>query len=170
MKINKAEFKSIIKESLKELINEGALNDSLREILSEGVSVPQQQTSPVINQNVRAAAIAASGGNQQQAQLMEQILNDTAINSLPEHMRSELPIGAGVNLNALQENTSPSSIGYLPQRNPLPPKVAAPQQVAPASRWASLAFNSPITNRPKNGGSSGVGGFLPGSNKKGSFE
>ena len=100
---------------------------------------------------------------------MEQIFADTAVNSLPNHMRNEMP-SAGANLASLQESmfSSPPS-GYLPQRNPLPPKqvVQPQQQGSPASRWANLAFNSPISNRPSQG--AGASGFLPGA-KKGSFE
>ena len=71
----------------------------------------------------------------------------------------------------------PSS-GYVPQgRNPLPPRdpqavAMLQQQVAtPASIWARLAFNKPISNRPaQSGGGFGANGHLPGSSKKGSFE
>lgn len=169
MKIQKTEFKAIIKECLKELINEGALNQILAGVLSEQTTVPTQQTMAV-NPLVKAAAYQTAGGNPQQAALMEQIFADTAVNSLPNHMRNEMP-GAGANLASLQEGMIPSPpSGYLPQRNPLPPKQAVQpqQQATPASRWANLAFNSPISNRPTQG--AGASGFLPGSSKKGSFE
>jgi hypothetical protein len=168
MKIQKTEFKAIIKECLKELINEGALNQIVAGVLSEQ---PSQQLLPV-NPIIKAAAIQTAGGNPQQTALMEQIFADTAANSLPHHMRNEVPGLMGANFASLQENMiAPPPSGYLPQRNPLPPKQAAIQQApaTAASRWANLAFNSPISNRPTNGSGAGPTGFLPGA-KKGSFE
>jgi hypothetical protein len=168
MKIQKTEFKAIIKECLKELINEGALNQIVAGVFSEQSTVSAQQLA-VSNPLIKAAAIQTAGGNPQQVALMEQIFADTAVNSLPNHMRNEMP-GAGANITSLQEGMiSSSPSGYLPQRNPLPPKqtVQPQQQTTPASRWANLAFNSPISNRPTHG--AGSSGFLPGT-KKGSFE
>lgn len=174
MKIQKTEFKAIIKECLKELINEGALNQILAGVLSEQSSVATQQYA-ASNSIVKAAAMQTAGGNPEQAALMEQIFADTAVNSLPQHMRNEMP-SMGANLASLQEgmnmNMFSSPSGYLPQqRNPLPPKQMVQQQapVTSASRWANLAFNSPISNRPSHGAGSSPAGFLPGA-KKGSFE
>jgi len=169
MKIQKTEFKAIIKECLKELINEGALNQIISGVLSEQSGVSVQQVA-IANPMIKAAAMQTAGGNPQQAALMEQIFADTAVNSLPQHMRNEMP-GIGANIASLQESmVAPTP--YLPQRNPLPPKQVVQQQtpITATSRWANLAFNSPISNRPQHGASSGTTGFLPGSNKKGSFE
>ena len=167
----KSEFKNIIKECLKELIQEGALDHMVGGAISEQSAMMQQQLA-VQNPMVRAAAMQTAGGNPQQAAIMEQIFADTAINSLPQHMRNEvLGAGMGVNLAALNEQGMVPSTGYLPQRNPLPPRNMVAQQQGPASaasRWANLAFNSPISNRPGNSAAGGAG-FLPGS-KKGSFE
>lgn len=172
MKIQKTEFKAIIKECLKELINEGALNQIISGVLSEQSDVAAQQAA-ISNPMIKAAAMQTAGGNPQQAALMEQIFADTAVNSLPQHIRNEMP-GIGANIASLQEGiVSSLPSGYLPQRNPLPPKQVVQQQQAPvtsASRWANLAFNSPISNRP-HGAGSGPTGFLPGqATKKGSFE
>lgn len=171
MKIQKTEFKAIIKECLKELINEGALNPILTGLFSEQANTPVQQI-PVNTQLIKAAAFQTAGGNAKQAEIMEQIFADTAVNSLPYHMRNELP-GTGANIASLNEGmVAPvtSNNNYVPPRNPLPPKEVVPSQATtPASRWASLAFNSPISNRPTQGAGVGTSGFLPGT-KKGSFE
>lgn len=169
MKIQKTEFKAIIKECLKELVAEGALDHMVNGMLAERSNILQQQT---VMQDPRIKMAAA--GNP----IMEQIFADTAVTSLPMQQQGIMPNGmtlpVGVNLNMLGES------GMVPQgRNPLPPRdpnaVAAlqqqyqqQQQQNPASTWARLAFNSPISNRP--GGPRGTSeGHLPGS-KKGSFE
>lgn len=181
MKIQKTEFKAIVKECLKELVAEGALDHMVGGMLAERTNVLQQQT--LLNDpRIKMAA----GGNP----IMEQIFADTAVTSLPMQQQGIMPNGmtlpAGVNLAMLGENTTPSSpsFGYVPQgRNPLPPRdpqaVAALQQQysqqqqqtqqSSASTWARLAFNSPISNRPGGPRGSGGEGHLPGA-KKGSFE
>lgn len=178
MKIQKTEFKAIVKDCLKELVAEGALDHMVSGLLAERANILQHQS---VMQDPRIKM--AAGGNP----IMEQIFADTAVTSLPMQQQGIMPNGmtlpAGVNLAMLGENTAhPSpSFGYVPQgRNPLPPRdpnaVAALQQQyqqqqtqqSPASTWARLAFNSPISNRP--GGPRGTSdGHLPGA-KKGSFE
>ncbi len=169
MKIQKTEFKAIIKECLKELVAEGALDHMVSGLLAERSQVVQQQA---LLQDPRIKI--AAGGNP----IMEQIFADTAVTSLPQQqhgiMPNGMPLATGVNLAMLGE--------AAPQgRNPLPPRD--PQAVAnlqqqyqqqqvqnPTSTWARLAFNKPISNRPaQSGGGFGGGGHLPGS-KKGSFE
>ena len=172
MKIQKTEFKAIIKECLKELVAEGALDHMVTGMVTERASTIQQQAM-MQDPRIVATAYQTAGGNPQQAALMQQIFADTALNTLPQHMRNEVPgAGMGVNLNMINEQPMPSSTGYLPQRNPLPPRDAMSLQQqqggSPASRWANLAFNSPISNRP-GGSTTGGTGFLPGS-KKGNFE
>lgn len=171
MKIQKTEFKAIIKECLKELVAEGALDHMVTGMISERATNLQQQ-AVMQDPRVVAAAMGTAGGNLQQAQLMQQIFADTAVNSLPQHVRNDVPGGGmGINLSMINEQSSSPSTGYVPQRNPLPPRDMVNTQPAGngfPSNWAKLAFNSPISNRP--GGSTGGGsGFLPGS-KKGTFE
>ena len=172
MKIPKTEFKAIIKESLKELISEGALDHILAGLLSEQVNTMQHQTM-INDPRVKLAASQIANGNPQQSRLMEQILADTAMNTLPEQQsaNSRLPNGMpmpGSNMLGEMQNYN-----MAPPRNPLPPREmvqANPQSRGFASDWARLAFNSPISNRPQSGGTPGSsGGFLPGA-KKGSFE
>lgn len=173
MKIPKTEFKAIIKECLKELVAEGALDHMVSGMVNERAVTIQQQ-AVMQDPRVMAAAMQSAGGNPQQAHLMQQIFADTAVNSLPQHMRNEVPGGGmGVNLSMINEQPLAPSTGYLPQRNPLPPRDAVQQMVAGPqasanTRWANLAFNSPISNRP-GGSTTGGAGFLPGS-KKGNFE
>lgn len=173
MKIQKTEFKAIIKECLKELISEGALNHMFTNIIAERSNLmPQQQLNP----QMRMAIQAAAGGNP----IMEQIYADTAITSLYQQQNNIMPNGqplpAGVNLTMFesqQPQMQPMQNGFTPTppRNPLPPRELQQQQgqaQQSVSTWARLAFNSPISNRP--GGPRGSEGtHLPGS-KKGSFE
>jgi len=176
MKIQKTEFKAIIKECLKELVAEGALDHMVNGMLAERSNVLQHQA---VMQDPRIKM--AANGNP----IMEQIFADTAVTSLPQQQQGIMPNGmgmpAGVNLGMLGENLASPSFGCVPQgRNPLPPRdpqaVAALQQMAQplqpqnsASTWARLAFNSPISNRPGGPRGSGGEGHLPGS-RKGSFE
>ena len=94
MKIPKTEFKAIIKESLKELISEGALDHILAGLLSEQASTMQQYAA-MNDPRVKMAAAQIANGNLQQSKLMEQILADTAMNTLPEQQsaNSRLPNG-----------------------------------------------------------------------------
>ena len=180
MKIQRTEFKSIIKECLKELITEGALDHMVTGLVSERTNQAYNQ-SYLNDPRVKMAAAQIAGGNPQQTQMMEQILADTAMNSLPDQQAAmnRLPngmpmpgaIGGMQQDNMLNEYGSPNG-GHSLQRNPLPPREAQRQQSqssGAASRWASLAFNSPISNRPQSGAGGSSGGFLPGA-KKGSFE
>lgn len=181
MKIPKTEFKNIIKECLKELINEGALDHMVGGMVGERAGMVQQQVA-LNDPRVRMAAMASGGGNPQQTQLMEQIFADAALNSLPQQMRNEQPNM----MNFMNNATAGGQPQYYPQeqdfsshpqagfgRNPLPPRdpqamQQQQRQGGPASRWAGLAFNSPISNRPSQG-PGGVNGFLPGSSKAGGF-
>ena len=180
MKIPKTEFKAIIKESLKELISEGALDHIFASLLSEHVGGYQQQAM-LNDPRVKMAAAQIANGNPQQSRLMEQILADTAMNSLPEQQsaNSRLPNGMPMPGSGMMNEIQNYNLGGMgamsTPRNPLPPREMIQQQQQQAngfaSEWARLAFNSPISNRPKAGGGipGSSGGFLPGS-KKGSFE
>lgn len=169
MKIQRTEFKSIIKECLKELITEGALDHMVA-----GLTSDRTNQAYMNDPRVKMAAAQIAGGNPQQMQMMEQILADTAMHSLPEHQAAmnRLPNGMpmpGSMGGAQQEMLNEYS---TPQRNPLPPRDMQQRQqqaTGAASRWANLAFNSPISNRPQSGAGGTGSGFLPGA-KKGSFE
>lgn len=175
MKVQKAEFKAIIKECLKELVAEGALDHMITGVVTERSQAMQQQT---LLQDPRIKM--AAGGNP----IMEQVFADTAMNSMNPQQPS-MPYG--LNPDMIGQSYNPMMMQQqqmmVPQgRNPLPPRD--PQAVAmlqqqyqqqqvqnPASTWARLAFNKPISNRPaQSGGGFGASGHLPGSSKKGSFE
>jgi hypothetical protein len=168
MKIQKTEFKSIIKECLKELINEGALDHMVGGMTSDRSQAVQQQAI-LSDPRIRMAAMQSSGGNAQRAEIMEQIFADTALNSLPEQQAASNRLGNGMPIPQSMLNESTGN-GNFPQRNPLPPRESAATTQRPgfASDWARLAFNAPISNRPQSG-SSASSGFLPGA-KKGSFQ
>lgn len=187
MKIPKAEFRAIVKEALQELISEGALDHLVHgTLMTERPHLyaqhqPQQQGMMLHDPAMRAAAMQAAGGDPQQFAVMEQVFADTAMNSVPFHMRNDPSPGmmggqGGGGYYPQQQQMPPA---YAPQyRNPLPPLQQQPAPSgppqgpgpggAPQNRWAHLAFQSPISNRPQSGGGSS-GGFLPGS-KKGKFE
>lgn len=174
MKVQKAEFKAIIKECLKELVAEGALDHMITGVVTERSQAMQQQT---LLQDPRIKM--AAGGNP----IMEQVFADTAMNSMNPQQPS-MPYGLNPDMIGQSYNPMmmPQQQMMVPQgRNPLPPRdpqaVAALQaavtnhvQQQPISNWARLAFNKPISNRPaQSGGGFGGGGHLPGA-KKGSFE
>jgi hypothetical protein len=94
MKIQRTEFKSIIKECLKELITEGALDHMVTGLVSERTNQAYNQAY-LNDPRVKMAAAQIAGGNPQQTQMMEQILADTAMNSLPDQQAAmnRLPNG-----------------------------------------------------------------------------
>lgn len=157
MKITKTEFKAIIKESLKELISEGALNGVLSQLISEsGVAAYQggNHQSQLMTQEAdpRIKLLAASMGNKDArfGAVMEEVLNDTMYNTVPQHSAMAERAEAGVDLDGLQKYgvsfpTGPGSQQQLmseqqpqhmanPQfvtpRNPLPPRDPGYQQPA----------------------------------------
>ena len=98
MKIQKTEFKAIIKECLKELVTEGALDHMVSGLLAERSQVMQQHA---LLQDPRIKM--AAGGNP----IMEQIFADTAVTSLPQQqqgiMPNGMPLATGVNLAMLSK-------------------------------------------------------------------
>lgn len=161
MKIQKTEFKTIIRECLKELINEGALDHMVGNMMSERSMAVQQQTM------MSDPRIQQLSSDPYQAQ----IFAETAMND--HHVRQA---GATNNMGAAmmmgEQYAAPVPVGYTPQRNPLPPRDQQQMMMQgsgnqPTSRWASLAFSKPPSNRPSAGGLGGAG-HLPG--KIGSFK
>lgn len=149
IKTNGKEFKALIKECLKELIMEGALNHLL----------PQQQNQPiqVVDPRVQYAAQVGAqigGGNK----IYENIFADTMMNTLPQQQANDpqalmanpyvQPMGMYNNgyqqqqpqyiqpqpQQYVQQQPQYLNSGYQPQY--------APQQQQPqhASNWARLAF------------------------------
>lgn len=198
LKISRSEFKSVVKESLRELIYEGAFNSMFTSLVMEsqqqmGMTM-QPQMQAAVDPRIQAAAIAVARGNPKQASVMSEIFMDTMTRTIPERDAQENHIAEGVSLNqfpmfqqAMQQQ--PQQVPVLPPqaflqpqpqqvmpRNPLPPRDPNFQPPQPAgmlnegvaSPWARLAFNKPITNRPPGGYAPG-GGALPGMNKHNSF-
>lgn len=149
MKISKTEFKAIIKESLKELINEGALNGVLGQLIAEASmigGVPVQQQHQQENHRARIAAMAVGGRDSGLRNVLEEVFTDTLQNTIPERHNQELKASTGVELADLQKYGvsfptvneaqvqqpafNPSFVApqqqYMqapvPQRNPLPPR------------------------------------------------
>jgi len=110
MKITRSELKSVIKECLKELITEGALNSQM----------PQQQM--MINPMAQNRIQSLAGGNQ----LMENVLAETLMNSEPDPQMSmmqqmQMPIqqqqmkpAIGNRWAALAFNTQPRVMPVFP--------------------------------------------------------
>ncbi len=161
MKIQKTEFKAIIRECLKELITEGALDHMVGGMMSERSMAVQQQA---MMSDPRVQQLSSDS-------YQAQIFAETAMNN--DHVRQ----AGATNIMGgamMQEQYGAQVPSYATQqRNPLPPREqqqAMQQQQGgqqPASRWANLAFSKPLSNRPANGGAGG-GSHLPGS-KMGSF-
>jgi hypothetical protein len=160
--IKKGELKSIIKECILELIKDGSLNEMFV------AATPKIQTA--------VAGIA----NPSEKQLLELAFADTAANELPKHMNA-MNFDPMTTMN--QFNNGMVSVPQLAQQNPwgmqqpqpwqMMPQpqmqnMMMPQQQQPSgqsmNKWAQLAFNSPIKNRPNDNNALMVGqdGFLPG--------
>jgi hypothetical protein len=146
-KVNKSEMKQLIREVFMEMVAEGKI----------------------------PATTQVPGTQQPQGSVLERILTDTAMTSLPVAMQAEAAMGMQQGYGGYQQMPG---YGY-PQQGYGPPQqmhgqgLLPPQhhqQTAdPTKRWASIAFNSPIKNRPGSE-SSGFGnpdGFLPGQSMSG---
>jgi hypothetical protein len=162
MKIQKTEFKAIIRECLKELITEGALDHMVGGMMSERSMAVQQQA---MMSDPRIQQLSTDS-------YQAQIFAETAMNS--DHVRQAGSTSIMGGAAMMQEQYGAQVPTYATQqRNPLPPREqqqAMQQQGGqqqPASRWANLAFSKPLSNRPSSGGGPG-GTHLPGS-KMGSF-
>lgn len=161
-KINKSELKQLIREVLTEMMGEGKL------------APPQAQ------------------GN-----VLERVLADTAVTSFPIAMQAEAAMGMGMQQGYGYQQQPSQGYGYPPQGPQYPPQqtmpgwgyqqgygppqgmpmngnqglLPPPQQTQgdPSKRWASIAFNKPISNRPgsETSGFGNSDGFLPGQSQSG---
>lgn len=164
MKIQKTEFKTIIKECLKELVNEGALDHMVGNMMAER-SIGAQHQAMMSDPRIQQLS-----SDPYQAQ----IFAETAMNA--DHIRQAGAVNnIGSAMMMMGEQYAPNN-GYASQRNPLPPRDQQQVTMQPqqgngqpiSSRWASLAFSKPPSNRPS-GAAGGMGGtHLPG--KIGSFK
>lgn len=163
-RINKSELRQLVREVITEMIAEGKLT-----------AAPQAQTQ-----------------QQTPGSVMDRIMADTAMNSLPIAMQAEAAMGMPQGYGGYgqqmpgygypQQGYGPPApmpgYGY-PQQGYGPPQamhgqglLPPPQQsqaADPTKRWASIAFNSPIKNRPgsESAGFGNPEGFLPGQSMSG---
>ena len=208
MKIPRSEFKAVIKECLKELINEGALNNVVSQLIqTQGIPVAQnqmsnmQQNNPTMDPRIQAVAqsVARNGAdaklyeaifadavgtmayqNGVDPQLMMQGNNNMMGNMMPQpqmmnqgyfggYPQQMMPNQYGMQqpmpmqqqpMMQMQQGTSQQLM--LHQQNPQQPQQGGGGGM---SRWAQLAYNSPIKNRPDSEGGLTLGnGGSPGSN------
>jgi len=183
MKIRREDFKALLKECLEELISEGALNHLLpQQMASPQYQQYQQPMSAPVDPRIRALA-QQTAKNPKEAVMLEALLSDTAMNTMPAAMASD-PMNM---MNG--DYNSQMMMGQQPQYGQQQPQYVNVPQAQPllmqqgqggqqygqqqpnnnggyASNWARLAFNSPIRNRPSQDGGSmfggGSSGFLPG--------
>lgn len=161
MKLNRAQFKKILKECICELISEGAFNNVVKENIE--VRVPPQRSAPndfvnsgqqnfvsdidtrpspfstvgqmSPNQRLRElakfAAHESAKGDKKQAAMMESIFADTAMTTLQSQLGSELGSTGGMYLNEEQAKKSEE----IDQA-----ELQALNGNRPTNHWAALAF------------------------------
>ena len=193
MKIQRSQLKEIIKECIKELLAEGSLNEMFvpqgnQQMLH--MNQPKQQLDP------RVRSVAASVGKTPKERAMfESILSDT-LNTAAEQQAGEVDpqYWNQEYQNQLQQQNNNTGMVHVPQINQMYGMQQQPQQpqypammqqgygntgyqqqpmnnmgAGYSSPWARLAFNSPISNRPKDGVGVSNSGFLPGVNGSSGF-
>lgn len=125
MKTSKSELKAIVKECLLEILSEGLGNVQPK---TEGVIKHKQerQQRPIVpSMALKEAVRESSGGNK----VLAEILADTAVTSLPQHLSAERsvpaqPVGNSREAQIVSAHTPEELFG---EEN--------------ASRWADLAFS-----------------------------
>ena len=217
MKIPRSEFKVIIKECLKELIAEGALNNTISQLIqTQGIPVNgMQQQQQMMQQNnmpldPRIQAVAQSAARGGDSKLYEAIFQD-ALGTVAYQQGGDqqammqntfdgmggmggmggqqmmMPQGGSMN-NGYYNNGYPQQPQYMNMQGPMMQQQMMPQQPqqqlalrqqggqpqSPAggmSRWAALAYNSPIKNRPasEDGGPLTLGNIGPAGSSMGNF-
>lgn len=186
MKIKREEFKSLLKEVLEEMFQEGSLNEMFVKMApQQGMMHATQQTQnhqQYVDPKIRALA-AQAAKNPNEAMMLERLLADTAATTYQAQAYSD-PDSAMSDAPVPHYGYQPPQYGYPQQHMQLPPvqplfpqqpQYGAPQQQPTnnggyATNWARLAFNSPIRNRPSSensammgfGGAGASSGFLPG--------
>lgn len=136
MKMSKSEFKTLMKECLSELINEGAFDKKLEQIaeakmktghFTEGVKAQESNSSRDVTQNpslmnaVKTLSSAKAFGASRQ--LFEQILMDTAQTTLQKQLREE---GLGGSITEEEEKVTSNQLQELSGGDP--------------KRWMRAAF------------------------------
>lgn len=143
MKLNKAEFKSLLKECLNELIKEGAFNNVIKEVISKSnlpviaenksttttpvKQQPQQQVPPMLKE-VAANAVSMIDSPEVK-NVFQGIFEDTAATTLRMQARGETNPMMTPAMLAENNNTNVDLDALKPKDQPM-------------SHWAKLAFGN----------------------------
>jgi NACalpha-BTF3-like transcription factor len=173
MKIHRSELKAIVKECLKELIDEGALNNIVREVIQtqqipiQNINYGYPQQIPNVGVSDKVKKIAGSiAKTSEEAKLYEAIFSDSEF-TMKQQTGADLdPLNIIKNIQMQAPNQDyyfQQPQNYMhhqqPQQQPQQQQflhnikgqashTGHTSNQLQASRWASLAFNSPIKNRP----------------------
>lgn len=145
MKIKSIQFKNFIKESIKELIEEGSFNDLFKEILTESMQkrglvgknivAENSEDSGLIKNNhlERIAEITAAntftGNNDRQTKKMyEEILIDTAKTTLQKQLSNEGTRNSNLLTGEVSVEQTRQDVQELQSFGPV------------VNRWAAVAF------------------------------
>lgn len=157
MKVTKGQLKSLLKECIKELLDEGAFNNALEEVLTEasaqqtqqpmtGHQVMREQSKDLSvgnfeNPNERLTALSkqmaaqvAGNSSPQQKAILENIFADTAATTLQEQPMGSG--GAGGNMRNLLGEPQVSEQQQQVDMN----QLQALSMGGDISRWAQAAF------------------------------
>lgn len=143
MKIGKEQLKSLLKECILELVQEGKLNSiapvsakkSSSKLNEVAESVQQTEVTPNtrLNEAVKLTTQLVSKGDSKKAALFEKIIQDTAQTTLQKQLASQMTGGG-----ALMEGA------VLPEEREL--DTAQLGMFAANKRWAQLAFGGKTKN------------------------
>lgn len=153
MKLNRTQFKKILKECIRELITEGAFDSVIKENMSapparvaardlvgsSGVEAPTLpygsvgQLSPAqrLKDLAKVTAVHSAKGDTKQAAIMEQIFADTAMTTLQQQLGTEMG-GSG---DVFVGHTSNPAVEQHDQM-----EIMALNGGQPVNHWAALAF------------------------------
>lgn len=158
MKLNRTQFKKILKECIRELIMEGAFDNVIKEnvqvpptrmasndLVSNGYSnqsnpqltnhpfAPVGQLSPAqrLRELAKLTAVHSAQGDSKQAAIMENIFADTAMTTLQQQLGTEMG-GSGEVYLGEQENPA------IEERDQM--ELNALSGGRPKNHWAALAF------------------------------
>lgn len=161
MKMNTRQFKALIKECLKELVEEGAFHKMLAESMlpqQQPHGAPHQQhytqqhygagfqpPAPVQPSNplenaVNSLAWDMSKGDEGQAHLMARLFADTALNTLPGQDNGDPRRMAAAMAPMLSQAPQHHNVGNPQVLSEQPSHPQQPTSQGPTSRWAQIAF------------------------------
>jgi len=157
MKLNRTQFKKILKECIRELITEGAFDNVIKENVQPVAATARVAPNDFVGQVTknsttaqppfssvghmtpnerlrelsRIAAMQTAQGDPKQAAMMESIFADTAMTTLQSQLGTEMGGGGGVYLG---EQASPE-VEQIDQA-----QLNALSGDRPKNHWAALAF------------------------------